>query len=68
MAHLVKESTRNAGDLGSTPGLGISPGEENDKPLQCSCLENPKDRGAWKAAVPGVAKSQTRLSFPTSKT
>ena len=37
-------------------------GEGNGNPLQCSCLENPRDRGAWKAAVHGVAKSQTRLS------
>ena len=37
-------------------------GEGNGTPLQCSCLENPMDRGAWWAAVPGVAKSRTRLS------
>ena len=37
-------------------------GEGNGNPLQCSCLENPMDRGAWWAAVHGVAKSQTRLS------
>ena len=36
-------------------------GEGNGKPLQCSCLENPRDRGAWWAALYGVAKSQTRL-------
>ena len=36
-------------------------GEGNGNPLQCSCLENPKDRGAWWAAVYGVAQSQTRL-------
>ena len=34
-------------DQGSIPGLGRSPGEGNDNPLQCSCLENPMDRGAW---------------------
>ena len=39
-------------------GLGRSPGEGNGHPLQCSCLENPMDRGAWWAAVRGVAKSQ----------
>ena len=39
-----------------------SPGEGNDNPLQCSCLGNPMDRGAWKSTVHGVAKSQTRLS------
>ena len=56
----VKESARNAGDLGSIPGLGRSPGEGNGNPLQYSCLENPMD-GAWWATVHGVAKSQTRL-------
>ena len=43
----VKASTSNAGDLGSIPGLGRSPGEGNGNPLQYSCLENPLDRGAW---------------------
>ena len=37
----------NAGDPGSIPGLGRSPGEENGNPLQYSCLENPMDRGTW---------------------
>ena len=46
-----KESPSNAGDLGSTPGLGRSPGEGNGNPLQYSCLENPMDRGAWRATV-----------------
>ena len=58
----VKDSACNAGDLGSIPGLGRSPGEGNGNPLQYSCLENPMDRGAWWATVHGVAKSQTRLS------
>ena len=58
----VKASACNAGDLGSIPGLGSSPGEANGNPLQDSCLENPMDRGAWLAIVHGVAKSQTRLS------
>ena len=40
-------SAYNAGDLGSTPGLGRSPGEGNGNPLQYSCLENPMDRGTW---------------------
>ena len=57
-----KESTCNAGDLGSIPGLGRSPGEETGYPLQYSCLENSMDRGAWRATVYGVAKSWTRLS------
>ena len=49
----------NAGDLGSMPGSGRSPGEGNGNPLQYSCLENPTDGGAWWATVQGVAKSQT---------
>ena len=49
-----KESACNAGDLGSIPGLGRFPGEENGNPLQYSCLENPMDRGAWWAAVHAV--------------
>ena len=57
----VKESACNAGDPGLIPGLGRSPGEENGCPLQYSCLENPMDRGAWRATVHGVAKSQTQL-------
>ena len=55
-------SACNAGDLGSIPGLGRSPGEGNGNPLQYSCLENPMDKGAWWATIHGVAKSQTRLS------
>ena len=57
-----KASARNAGDLGSIPGLGRSPGEGNGNPLQYSCLENSTDGGAWWATVHGVAKSQTQLS------
>ena len=51
-----KESACNAGDLGSIPGLGRSPGEGNGNALQYSCLENPMDRGAWQATVHGVAR------------
>ena len=51
-----KESTCNAGDLGSIPGLGRSPGGGHDNPLQYSCLENPMDRGAWQATVHGVVE------------
>ena len=54
-----KEPVYNAGDLGLIPGSGRSPGEGNDNPLQCSCLENPMDGGAWQATVHGVAKSGT---------
>ena len=57
-----KESACNAGDPGSIPGLGRSPGEGNGYPLQYSCLENSMDRGAWQAIVHGVAKSQTQLN------
>ena len=58
----VKASACNAGDLGSIPELGRSPGEGNSNPLQYSCLENPMDGGAWWATVQRVAKSRTRLS------
>ena len=61
-----KASACNAGDLGSIPEFGGSPGEGNGNPLQYSCLENPMDRGAWQATVHGVTKSQTRLSDFTS--
>ena len=54
-----KESACNAGNLGLIPGSGRSPREGNGNPLQYSCLENPKDRGAWQATVHGVTKSQT---------
>ena len=57
-----KVSAYNAGDPGSVPGSGRSPGEGNGNPLQYSCLENPMDGGAWWATVQGVAKSRTRLS------
>ena len=57
-----KESVCNAGDSGSIPGLGRSPGEGNGYPLQYSCLWNPMDRGAWWATIHGVAKSQTQQS------
>ena len=42
-----EESACSAGDPGSIPGLGRSPGEGHGKPLQYICLENPMDRGAW---------------------
>ena len=57
-----KESSCNAGDLDLIPGLGRSPGGGHGNTLQCSCLGNPMDRGAWRAAVWGVVKSGTRLS------
>ena len=53
---ISKESARNAGDQGSIPRLGRSPGEGNSNPLQYSCLENPMNRGAWRATVHGVPR------------
>ena len=57
-----KESVCNVGDSSSVPGSGRSPGEGNGNPLQYSGLENFMDRGAWRATVYEVTKSQTRLS------
>ena len=54
-----KESACNAGDVGSIPGLGRSSGEGNGKALQYSCLGNTTNRGAWRATIYEVAKSQT---------
>ena len=67
LAPVVKNLPSNAEDVrdaGSIPGSGRSrktPGGGNGNPLQYSCLKNPMDRGAWRAAVYGIAKSQTRL-------
>ena len=58
----VKDPPAKAGEVGSVPGLGWSPGEWNSNPLQYSCLENSMDRGAWQAVVHGVIKSWTQLS------
>ena len=52
-----KESTCQAGDMGSIPGSGRSPGEENSNPFQYSYLENPMNREAWQGTVHGVAES-----------
>ena len=57
-----EESACDAGDMGWIPGWGQSPGEGNGYPLQYSCLETSMDRGAWLAAVYGVAKCWTRLN------
>ena len=59
---MVKNLPDNAGDLGLIPKLRRFPGEGNGNPLQYSCQGNPMDRGAWRATVPGVVKSQARLS------
>ena len=58
---MVKNLSANAGDADLIPGLGRSLREGNGNPLQCSCLQNPKDQGTWWAAVYGVAQSGTRL-------
>ena len=54
---VVKNPSVTAGDVGSIPGSGRSPGEGNDNPPQYSCLGNPMDRGGWRATVYGVAKT-----------
>ena len=62
---MVKNRPTNVGDTGDTSlisGSGRSPGVGHGNPLQCSCLGNPMDRGAWRAVVHGVIKSQTRLN------
>ena len=59
---MLKNPPANAGDtgdVGSIPGSGRTPGEGNGSTLQSSCLENPMDRGAWRAIVHRVAKSWT---------
>ena len=58
----VKNPPANAGDVGSIPVSGRSPGEGNGNPPEYSCLRNPMDRGAWWAIVHGVAESWRRLN------
>ena len=61
---MVKNKPASAGDIrdiGSIPGCGKLPGGGHGNALQYSCLENPMDRGAWRATVQGVTKSQTQL-------
>ena len=55
------ESASSTGNVGLIPGSGRSPGGGHGSPLQYSCLENPMDRGAWRAVVHGITKSWTRL-------
>ena len=62
---VVKNPPANAGDtgdVGSIPESGRSPGGGNGNPLRSSCLENSMDRGAWRATVHGVPKSETQWS------
>ena len=61
-----KESACSAGESGSIPGSGRSTGEGVGYPLQCSCLENPRDSRAWWAAIYGVAQSRTQLKWLSS--
>ena len=66
MALVVKNPPANAGDIRDTgliPGLGRSPGGGYGDPVRYSCLENPMDRGAWRAIVPEVTKSWTWLKL-----
>ena len=66
-----KEAVCNAGgirDMGLIPGSGRSPGRGHGNPLQDSCLENTLDRGAWRATVHRVVKSQTSLKRPSTHT
>ena len=60
---LPPASAGDKGDISSIPRLGRSPGGGNGSPLQYSCLENPMKRGAWKATVHGITKSQTQFSY-----
>ena len=58
----VPANAGNTRDTGSIPGLGRSPGGGNGNPLLYSCLENPMDKGAWRATVHGITKIGTQLS------
>ena len=64
---VVKNPPANAGDTGSIPGSGSSPGKGNGNPLHYSCLENPMDRGAWRATVQGVTKDSDTTEQLTNK-
>ena len=55
---VIKNQPANAEDVGSIPGLGKCPGEGHANPLQRSCLENPMDRGVWRATVHGVTEAE----------
>ena len=62
---VLSGSPANTGDTGLIPRWGISPEEGNGNRLQCSCQDNPTDRGAWRARIHGIAKSRTWLSVCT---
>ena len=61
VAHMVKNLPAKAGGLGPIPGSGRSP-EGNGNPLQCSCLQNSMDRGAWRASIHGVTQRGARVT------
>ena len=61
MVKNLPANTRDVRDVGLIPELGRSAGGEHGNPLQYSYLENPLDRGAWRATVPGVAENRMRL-------
>ena len=65
---VVKNLPANAGDMGSTPGSGRSPGGGNGNPLQYSYLGNPMDRGAWQDTVHVVAKESGTTEQPSTHT
>ena len=65
MGLLWRLTGKDTGDAGLIPASGRPLGGRNGNPLHYSCLENPTDRGAWRAAVRGIAGSQTRLSDKT---
>ena len=58
--NLSANNARDIRDTGSIPGSGGSPGGGHGNPLQCSCLQNPMDRGTWRATVHGVAEESDR--------
>ena len=64
---VVQNPPANAGDCGSIPGSGRSPGEGNDNLLHCSCLENPLDRGVWWTIVQGVSKDLDMTHWTTQR-
>ena len=71
VALVVRNPSASAGDMrhvGSIPGSGRPPGGGHDNPLQCSCLENPVDRGAWWATLHRVTKSCTLLKQHSTHT
>ena len=59
MVKYLPASSGDIRDVSLIPGSGRAPGGGSGRPLQCSCLENPMDRGAWRAAVHGVSESDT---------